>query len=261
MAYQFPPWIKAPDIAAEYQAGLQIGQQAAFEQQRLQMQQEESQRQHLMDEQRLQVEKSFRDQQLSMQKQELDQATQLNAIKTQDAAQRLAAQKAYTDFVNAGGDPTEGLLKFGPAMGETMSGYAGLVKDVSQAKHPFVPTEMTTPGGTRLVQLTPGRFSVAPKEKAGFTDFQKKEELKDAYKELDEARKAFDTANNKKAMDKQRVRVASALSRIRALVAGEDESTDSEKPTTPESKLEAAKALRKLHPDWTKQQIIDAVNQ
>lgn len=32
------------------------------------------------------------------------------------------------------------------------------------------------------------------------------------------------------------------------------------KPSTPQEKLDAAKALRRLHPDWTKQQIIDAVN-
>lgn len=35
----------------------------------------------------------------------------------------------------------------------------------------------------------------------------------------------------------------------------------SPKATTPEAKLSKAKELRKLHPDWTKQQILDAVNQ
>ncbi len=33
------------------------------------------------------------------------------------------------------------------------------------------------------------------------------------------------------------------------------------KPTTPEEKVAAARALRQLHPDWTKKQILDAVNQ
>lgn len=33
------------------------------------------------------------------------------------------------------------------------------------------------------------------------------------------------------------------------------------KPVTPQQKLDAARALRKQHPDWTKQQILDAVNQ
>lgn len=33
------------------------------------------------------------------------------------------------------------------------------------------------------------------------------------------------------------------------------------KPVTPQQKVDAAKALRKLHPDWTKKQILDAVNQ
>lgn len=33
------------------------------------------------------------------------------------------------------------------------------------------------------------------------------------------------------------------------------------KPTTPEEKVAAARVLRKQHPDWTKKQILDAVNQ
>jgi len=159
--YPFPNWIRPPDIADEYARGLQIGQQAASEQQRLQMQQEESQRQHLFEQQKLNVQKAYQDQQLAMQKQELEQATKLNALKTQDAAARLAAQQQYQQWVNSGGDPTEGLMRFGPQMGETMSGYAGLAKDITQQRHPFVPHEIQV-GDQRLMQTSQNAYHIIP---------------------------------------------------------------------------------------------------
>ena len=114
--YQIPPWIRAPDIAAQYSEGVRIGQQAAQESQRLQMQQEENQRAHLMEQQRLQVDKAYKDQQLALDKQKVDQAAQLAQIKVQESARALDSQRKYTDFVNAGGSPMEALLKFGPTM-------------------------------------------------------------------------------------------------------------------------------------------------
>lgn len=127
--YPFPNWIRAPDIAQEFSRGVAIGQQAAFEQQRLQMQQEENQRAHLMEQQRLEVEKSYRDQELAMRKQQLDQAMKLNQLKINDAAQSLDARNKYQQFIQSGGDAAAGLLKFGPAMDSgTLSGYASLLK-------------------------------------------------------------------------------------------------------------------------------------
>ena len=290
--YQIPPWIQAPDIAQEFSRGVQIGQQAAFEQQRLQMQQEENQRAHLMEQQRLEVEKSYRDQELAMRKQQLDQAAKLNALKVQDAARQLTAQKAYADFVTAGGDPTEGLLKFGPAMGESMAGYAGLAKDITQAKHPFVPSEMTTAGGTRMVQLSPGRYQVAPPTQTGPISGQsvldqsgkpipgivavpgpkgmeyrnipqtntkriekEMQKIEDSWSDNDiEGTKPPDSDIAKAAwlLDQKRYK------RLKVQLEGTKPSAQEK---TPEAKLEAANALRKAHPDWTKQQIIDAVNQ
>ncbi len=129
VSYQIPPWIKAPDLAGDYARGVQLGQAAAQESQRLQMQQEENQRAHLMEQQRLQVDKAYKDQQLTMQKQELDQATQLNQIKINEAARSLDARNKYQQFIQGGGDPSAGLLKFGPSMDSgILSGYVSLLK-------------------------------------------------------------------------------------------------------------------------------------
>ena len=171
--YDFPNWIHPPDLAQEYARGVQIGQQAALEQQRLQMQQEENQRAHLMEQQRLEVDRAFKEQELALRKQQLDEKAKLNAVKVQDAARQLTAQKAYADFVTAGGDPTEGLLKFGPAMGESMAGYAGLARDISQAKHPFVPRDFTTQGGVHMTQTSPNRYQVIKPPKPVETELGK----------------------------------------------------------------------------------------
>ncbi len=231
--YQIPPWIKAPDLVGDYQRGLVLGQQAAQESQRLQMQQEENQRQHLMDQQRLQVEKSFKDQQLSMQKQELDQATQLNALKTQEAAQAVDARNKYEQFVQAGGDPSEGLLRFGPRMDQrSLAGYATFVREYSAQKHPFVPSEMTTTGGTRMVQLSPGRYQVIQPPKSVQSDLEKfdvsdlKSQLKVAEKDLEKVNVDEPTVGRIPMIEglvRRRNRVADLKNEIRQKLVNKDE--------------------------------------
>lgn len=227
MPYAYPNWIVPPDLAGEYARGAQLG----MEQSRMQMQAEENQRAHLMEQQRLEVEKAYKDQQLAMQKQELDQATKINQIKIQDAAQRMSAQKAYQDFVNAGGDPTEGMLKYGMQLGLDSSGFYNLAAKAAAAKHPFVPSEMTTAGGTRLVQLSPNRFEVAPTDNKKL-DEPTKLDLQDAYRELDEARKAVVSDTNPKHKEQNRLNVATALARVHSIVS-------------PNSKLPLTKELAK----------------
>lgn len=212
MPYPYPNWIQPPDLAGEYARGAQLG----LEQSRMQMQAEENQRAHLMEQQRLEVEKAYKDQQLAMQKQELDQATQLNKLKIQDAAQRMSAQKAYQDFVNAGGDPTEGMLKFGMQLGLDSSGFYNLAAKAAAAKHPFVPEEMTTPGGVHMVKRSPTAWEVIPENKVPKEDYAHKKELDDAYKELDEGRKAYDAATDPQTQANISVRIAHALGRIKA---------------------------------------------
>lgn len=262
MPYAYPNWIVPPDLSGEFARGAQLG----LEQARMQQQQEENQRQHLMEQQRLEVEKAYKDQQLAMQKQELDQATKLNQLKIQDAAQRMSAQKGFQDYVNSLGpnpDPDDivrGILKFGTGMGVDSSGFYNLAAKQAALKHPFVPADITTPRGVNLVQLSPNRFEVAPDTKSKTADEAQKSKfaLEDAYKQLDEARRAEVADVNPKHREANRKRVIDAMNHLKEIINPE---TATAKPSTPEAKVEAAKALRKAHPDWTKQQIIDAVNQ
>jgi hypothetical protein len=175
-SYPIPNWIRPPnDIAGDYLRGLSIGSQISSEQQRLQqsaattsaelsMKQQLAEQQHMQEQQRMEIEKSYHQQQIGLQQQELEQKQQVIQLKTQDAARQLQAQTGYQQFVAGGGDPVEGLLKFGPQMGENMAGYGSLAKDVQDRRKPaFVPTELTV-GGRQMLQTSPNRYQVIPPE-------------------------------------------------------------------------------------------------
>jgi hypothetical protein len=133
--YTMPNWIRPPDVVGDYLSGLQLGQQAASEQQRLQAQQIQAERDHMLEQQRLQISKAYQDQQIQIRQQELKQQQAELNIKTQDAARKIAAQQAYQQWLTSGGpngqpgDPVTGLLKFGPAMGDVGTGYGQLARE------------------------------------------------------------------------------------------------------------------------------------
>ncbi len=228
--YQLPPWIKAPDLAGDYARGLQLGQQAAQESQRLQMQQEENQRSHLMEQQRLQVDKAYKDQQLALDKQKVDQAAQLAQIKVNESARALDSQKKYTDFVNAGGSPLEGLLKFGPTMDSgSLAGLSSLAKLNQPA---FVPSETTTPQGTRMVQTSSGHYQVIRPPKEVQSDLEKfdvadlKSQLKVAEKDLEKVNVDEPTVGRIPMIEglvRRRNRVADLKNEIRQKLVNKDE--------------------------------------
>ena len=127
--YEMPNWIQPPDLAGQYARGLQLGQQAAMEQQRLQQQQMQSEREHMLETQRLQISKAYQDQQIQLRQQELKQSQAELKIKTDEAGRRLAAQQQYQQWLGTGGDPVTGLLRFGPAMGDVGAGYGQLARE------------------------------------------------------------------------------------------------------------------------------------
>src|SRR5881394_931136 len=102
--YSMPNWIRPPDIAEQYARGLQLGQQAASEQQRLQFQQIQAERDHMLETQRMQITKSYQDQQIQLRQQELKQEQDKINIQTQDAARRLAAYQKFQAAVQGGED-------------------------------------------------------------------------------------------------------------------------------------------------------------
>jgi exonuclease VII large subunit len=98
-------------------------------------------------------------QELQMQGQRLqiqDQAlTQGMKLKIQDAQRKFQAQQGYQACVNGGGDPVECMMKFGPQMGESLSGLGTIANARRQAA--AIPKEISvTPDGTHIWQAPNG---------------------------------------------------------------------------------------------------------
>lgn len=243
-AYPYPNWIQPPDIAAEFARGAQLGQEQA----RMQMQAEENQRSHLMEQQRLEVDRAYKEQQLAMDKQQLDQATKLNQLKIQDAAQQLDAQKKYQAFVDAGGDPAQGLLKYGMAGGSSLAGYAGILKDINLSrlgptpaspigKLQFDRKQALARGDTDSIKAIDAAIqnTISKENKTeNEPSFSQKKEIEDAYKELDAARKDYDASTDAQSQANNSFKVQAALSRIKAATT-----------TAPKARLPLTKELAK----------------
>jgi hypothetical protein len=133
------PWIGNPaqDAMKAFQIGAQVGAQRRENQFRQQQQGIEKER-LLTDKTRSDVENSV--------------AQQTMQLKIQDAQRMLKAQQGYRSFVDGGGDPIEGMMKYGPEMGESMTGLGTLAE--AKRREAAVPREVqTTEDGTSIWQL------------------------------------------------------------------------------------------------------------
>lgn len=156
--YPFPNWIRPPDIADEYSRGLELGQRAASEQQRLQFQQIQAERDHMMETQRMQIQKAYQDQQIQLRQQEVKQAQQKIDLETQDAARRLEGYKRFQAAVQGGEDAVQAAMKYLPGTGE-----AGGVGTLAQAFEKQ--RQMLKAGGDPHVETYGGhKFLVVPGE-------------------------------------------------------------------------------------------------
>lgn len=119
-----PPWLKAPDLAADWLHGVALGQQAAEARQRLQAEQtrtameaqarsESLQRQTLEEQQRIEVSKAYRDAEIGLQQQRLQQIQQQNAQKTWAAAVKLHQQTTFNKVYQDTGDVQKALFASG----------------------------------------------------------------------------------------------------------------------------------------------------
>lgn len=102
-------------------------------------------------------EAQVRQQSLRLRQQQLE-------AQAQTAAQRFNAQRQYQQFVAAGGDPVQAILKFGPAMGQgTSLGAAIRAQQMQQPKAPPQIQMQPGPNGTKIPLLMQnGRASVVP---------------------------------------------------------------------------------------------------
>ena len=117
-----PSWLEAPDTAGAYLHGLQIGTGVAEARARNQQQQAQSQmessirmqqieKQSELQKARLQTEAAYRDTQLELRNRQLGQVEQMNAMRTQQAAMKLADQQKFSQLIGGGMSVREALAQ------------------------------------------------------------------------------------------------------------------------------------------------------
>lgn len=106
-------WLQAPDVAGDYLKGVSIGasiaearQRIAAEQTRTMMEAQAravtNERETQLEQARLQTETAFKNEQLGLRKQQLEQAAQINAQRTRDAALKMADQHGFAADLKSG---------------------------------------------------------------------------------------------------------------------------------------------------------------
>jgi exonuclease VII large subunit len=124
-----------------------------------------------------------RGQRLQIEDQVLQQGMKL---KIQDAQRKFQAQQGYQSFVSGGGDPVEGMMKFGPQMGKSLTGLGGIANARRQAAD--IPKEIAvTPEGTRIWQ-SQGHLYGFDKPTAASLPGHMTDEQKEAQKRADAER-------------------------------------------------------------------------
>lgn len=273
------PWLNPGDPVDAYSHGLQLGMQAGTEQARQQLQQEQLIKQE--------------------QQQAIENAHQAAVfhMQSEQQARKFAAQQRFQSLLQQGADPAKALLQVAPDLGESLTGAAQLYRatqspqmtpyqqqetqlrkraldlqerklnkpnDVFQSgpvqgqpvldpetKQP-IPGLVATPaaGGKGMtVHLT-------PKAQATFTPAQ--------AAALAKGLPALDEMLGNDPKDKKSVTSTvgpDLLDIVKSALPKKDvHHVDPELSKSSMSKVDRANILAKKHPDWTKQQIIQAVN-
>lgn len=147
-----PTWLKPADEASYYGEGLRIGDSQAEQRSSQQLAQ-----QRLASEQAERQQADQRDQQsLLMRQHQLEQQATV-------AAQKYQAQQAYSQFIASGGDPIQGILKFGPALGASgaVSGAARVQHQNEMDSMPPSISSIPGPDG-KPVPVLQGRGRIVP---------------------------------------------------------------------------------------------------
>lgn len=118
------PWLRAADPAGEFVRGLQAGSSIALEKQRLAAESERTAadmearrivdtRERELNAARMQTEAAYRQQQIDLRSRALDQAAQLNQVRTATAAAKLQQQQRFNRVLQLTGDPQAALFQSG----------------------------------------------------------------------------------------------------------------------------------------------------
>ena len=168
------PWLNPPDVAGSYLHGAQIGAEQsriAQEDQKIQIQSQQAQQQMLQEQQRINIEHQYKQQQMALQKQDLEQAKQMNQIKTQEAARQAQARLQFESAVKGGMNPQQAFAQFGPSMMESAAGLGSFYASQAKQQAPApkwmagdpatgMPGHFEDYGGS--VTIPPGEGKLAP---------------------------------------------------------------------------------------------------
>lgn len=261
--YPLPNWIQPADEAGNLARGIQLGESQA--------------RQRLLEKQQ-----QFQEQQAAVDQARADMEFKL---RSEAQARKFAGQQKFQQLIAGGMDPASALLQVAPLVNESLTGAAQLYKatqppppkvfDVAgglyragqtgpveklveaPSKMPrWVPPDPTT-GAPGYFASTSGGVHIPPTPKTPLAPDKQvdDESLKSELNTINSQLKAGPSAKREKELMAERDEVNAKRKALRGVIV------PPKKPTTPDEKLAAAKALRAQHPDWTKQQILDTVNQ
>jgi hypothetical protein len=286
-AYQIPNWIQPAETANFAAKGFGLGASAGaeeaanrFRQQQLQLQAQKA----AQDQAQVQAELGLRQ---AAEQQKAQQFAQDQALQQQHedmlsraAAQKSAAIMSYQNDIAAGVDPNEAILKHGPAMGAStaeaaviranQAGETARLKAATMPKDiqpkPYVdpetgvhfvynpatgsPTRSELPRVPLEAMTASDRESLSSDRKLinafskATSDVDAKLYLKQNPEAIQEALDAADGILELKPKDPQALAIKRRYS----------------KAPRGTSKVDRAHQIAAEHPDWTKQQVIDAVN-
>lgn len=173
MAIPLPPWIRGANPASFAAEGLRIGDSEAAEgaSQRDRLAEIALRQQQIGSEagqasQRLQLQQQDAAASQEAQQQEIQMRQQELERQATASAQKYQAQQAYAQFIAGGGDPIQGILKFGPMMGQQTDVAAGIRAEQQQQQRMTPPSVQMQegPDGEQIPLLVQnGRASVIPR--------------------------------------------------------------------------------------------------
>ena len=271
----------------------------AQEQQQMEMEmqakREAQAQQALRQQQELAMEKARTQAEIGLKQSALDQAQQKIKLTADAAARKYAAQEQYRQLIDSGMSPDEAALKIGPQAFSSMAGMAGLSKEVFQRKHPFVPTT-TTVDGQKLIQTSPNRFekasippNIGPVQAQAVLDPSTQQPIPGVFAApgasgamvvhnrpkvitAEEAElKKLEKAQEKDTMGRTASMMEETKDMSKGAKAARKQYLDRQKKiddlqqrisrggSGAKSKVDRAHELAQQHPDWTKEQIIQAV--
>lgn len=175
-----PPWLEKPDYPGVYQRGVALGLQAADQAARERMHsaslaQEAATKREAMALQREAMAQAAQDQANEMRLREAASQRQQQQFELEaaDAARRVQGQMKYNSLIQSGMDPMQAMMQTPEVWGNTLTGVASAMKESERQKRleNWKPSEMTTPGGARMVEVEPGRWT-AIRAPAGMGDYR-----------------------------------------------------------------------------------------